>query len=407
MQPRMAALPANAHLPAPWQLRVAALLNLGALAAIMPLQVYYAQVEPVAKLWPAYLLQLLLAALLAAASYTRLAARYADALSVIFLLGLTADVFLGQVLAPNYPALSAFGFSCILIGSAVFFAWSTRRVVLLAVLGGLAFVLLGLAQRSHAPPETPFLMAAAMLGFGAAISVAGAEVLTRYRASLARRQTELAALSFRLMSLQEEERRRLSRELHDDLGGSLTGLSSYLWLAERKLPEGDSEVRAHVVDARRLASQTLAHMRELSHLLRPSVLDDLGLVPSLDAHLEAFGKRHEITTRLDADELIDRLPLETETALFRIAQEALTNVARHAHAQHVRVVLAVEPELVRLEIEDDGVGLPTGNGAEARRGLGLVGIRERALALGGTLEITSKRGTRIVVRVPRARGEAE
>lgn len=378
-------------------MRAAALLTLGALAAIMPLQAYYSQVSR--DIWPAYLLQVVLAALVAAASGTRLGARYADALTVVFVLGLAFDVFLGQVLAPTYPTLSAFGFSFLLIGSAVFFAWSTVRVALLALGGSLAFVLLGMSQVSHTPPETPFGMAATMLAIGSVIAIAGAEVLTRHRTILVGRETELAQLSGRLMSLQEEERRRLSRELHDELGGSLTALTSYLWLAERKLPEGESEVRGHVVEARRLAAHTLAHMRELSTLLRPSVLDDLGLVPSLDAHLEAFGKRHEIATRLDAEDLPDRLPVEVETALFRITQEALTNVARHAAANQVHVVLACERQGVRLEVADDGVGLPRANGAPPQ-GVGLIGIRERALALGGTLEITSERGTRLIVRVP-------
>jgi len=376
-------------------------MTLGALAAFMPLQSYYALVDVTRLLWPAYVLQLVFAAVFFIATYTPLGIRYADVLTVIFVLGISVDVFVGQILAPRYPTLSAFGFICILIGSAVFFSWSTMRVAALATAGGVAFLMLGAAQRGYNPTDTPFGLAATMLWVGAAISVAGAEVLTRYRASLARRQRELAALSARLMSLQEEERRRLSRELHDELGQSLTAVTSYLWLIERKLPEGETEVREHAVEARRLASQTLAHMRQLSQLLRPSVLDDLGLVASLDGHLEAFGKRHEIATRLTADELPDRLPLEMETALFRIAQEALTNVARHAKAQHVHVVLAVEPDAVRLEIEDDGVGLPLRNGDTPRSGLGLIGIRERVLALGGSLAITSQRGTRVTVRVPR------
>jgi signal transduction histidine kinase len=201
------------------------------------------------------------------------------------------------------------------------------------------------------------------------------------------------------MSVQEEERRRISRELHDELGQSLTAVSAFLWLLEQKLPGGFGELRAQATDARRLASQTLAQMRELSQLLRPSVLDSLGLVPSLDSQLQAFSKRHSITTRFRADELPDRLPVEIETAVFRIAQEALTNVARHSQARHVEVALTHDDHSLCLEVHDHGVGLPTGD-APKPRGTGLVGIRERVRALGGTVALSSGSGTRLEVRLP-------
>jgi signal transduction histidine kinase len=140
-------------------------------------------------------------------------------------------------------------------------------------------------------------------------------------------------------------------------------------------------------------------MRELSQLLRPSVLDSLGLVPSLDSQLRAFSKRHRIATSFHADELPDRLPPEIETALFRIAQEALTNVARHARAERVDVSLTRDGDGLRLEVHDHGVGLRSGDGVRTQ-GTGLVGVRERVRALGGTLSITSGGGTRLEVRLP-------
>src|SRR5439155_15630206 len=170
----------------------------------------------------------------------------------------------------------------------------------------------------------------------------------RMRSSLAERQRELEGLSVRLMAAQEEERRRLSRELHDELGQSLTAVNAYLWLMEKDVPEGLDVVRERAVEARRLVSKTLAQMRELSQLLRPSVLDDLGLVPSLDSHLKAFADRHQIGVAFDAEGLPERLPAALETALYRIVQEALTNVARHAHARHVRVTLGVDGDMLRL-----------------------------------------------------------
>ena len=147
---------------------------------------------------------------------------------------------------------------------------------------------------------------------------------------------------------------------------------------------------------------TLGAMRELSQLLRPSVLDTLGLAASLDTLLRHFRDRHGIKTNLTSDGLPDRLPVDIETALYRITQEALTNVARHAHASHVRVALAATDHDVRLEIEDDGVGLPPRSGADGEMGIGLVGIRERVRGLGGQMTIVSRGGVRLTARVPLA-----
>ena len=172
-----------------------------------------------------------------------------------------------------------------------------------------------------------------------------------------------------------------------------------LELAESELPEPHAKLRGRTAEARRLVSKTLGEMRELSHLLRPSTLDDLGLVPSLDSHLKAFADRHQIATSFTAEDLPERLPAEIETALYRITQEALTNVAKHAGAHRVRVTLARDGGELRLEIADDGHGLPARAGGP-RPGTGLVGIRERVHALGGTVMVSSESGVRIDVRVP-------
>ena len=127
-------------------------------------------------------------------------------------------------------------------------------------------------------------------------------------------------------------------------------MNAYLWLMEKDVPEDLVGLRERAAEARRLVSKTLAQMRELSQLLRPSVLDDLGLVPSLDSHLRAFGDRHQIAAAFDAEGLPERLPAAIETALYRIVQEGLTNVVRHARARHVRVTLRLEDDVLRLEI---------------------------------------------------------
>jgi len=200
--------------------------------------------------------------------------------------------------------------------------------------------------------------------------------------------------------VQEEERRRLSRELHDEFGQSLTAVNANLWLIERQAPADAEALRHRAAETRRLVGRTLGAMRELSQLLRPVVLDTLGLVPSLETLLDAFGEHHQIAVSLTSDGLPERLPAEMETALYRITQEALTNAARHARAARVRVALTAIGGELRLEIEDDGVGLAARNGGKPPTGTGLVGIRERVRALGGQFVLHGERGVRVEVRVP-------
>src|SRR5205814_1474586 len=204
----------------------------------------------------------------------------------------------------------------------------------------------------------------------------------------------------RLRSAQEEERRRLSRELHDEFGQSLTAVNAYLWLIERQAPADATDLRTRTAEARRVVSRTLTAMRELSQLLRPSVLDEFGLVPSLDGHLKAFAEHHQIATSFTTDGLPDRLPPDVETALYRVAQEALTNVARHARASRVGVALVARDGELRLDVEDDGVGFPQRPANGTRVGVGLVGIRERVRALGGTVTLHPGKGARLRVSVP-------
>jgi signal transduction histidine kinase len=382
-----------------WQLRAAAILTLGSLALYMPLELYYELGHAMRGRWPTYLLQGALGTLLLIGSYTTIGRRHADELSVAFIVGLTLQVLWGFSITGAYPSLAAFSLTCILIGAVIFFGWGVRRVLALSVLAVAGILVAGALIGFPRREDAPFGLSVSTLVVGVVVAAVAARVIARSRAALARREEDLAALSTRLMFAQEEERRRISRELHDELGQSLTAVSAYLWLLEQKLPPGLGELRAQATDARRLASQTLAQMRELSQLLRPSVLDSLGLVPSLDSQLQAFSKRHRITTSFHADDLPDRLPVEVETAVFRIAQEALTNVARHARANHVDVSLTRDHEGLRLAVHDHGVGLPARDGV-GTRGTGLVGVRERVRALGGTFAITSASGTRLEVRLP-------
>ena len=329
------------------------------------------------------------------ASFTAVGRRQADRLGLLLIAGFGFNTYLRVYTYQHHQSLNVAGLICLLVGSTVLFSWDTRRTVAVCGIFCLAFSIVGRAAIGDADP---FLVSLGALVAGSIIAVWSAHALGELRVGLARRQGELAALSSRLMSVQEEERRRLSRELHDELGQSLTAVMAYLWLVERQPPGDEAALRSRIGEARHLVSKTLSAMRELSQLLRPSVLDDFGLVPSLDSHLKAFAERHQIATTFSADDLPERLPADVEVALYRITQEALTNVARHAEASRVRVRLASVAGELRLEVEDNGVGLP--RGGASRPGTGLVGIRERARALGGTVAISSESGTRLTVRVP-------
>ncbi len=307
-------------------------------------------------------------------------------------------LLLHLALAPDFPGLVSNLVTLLLLGWPFLFAWDVRRVTTFGLVGLTGFVAVG-ALRAPAVPASPsFELAAATLGIGVVIAIAGTRIFVRARSDLGRREAELASLSNRLMALQEDERRRLSRDLHDGVGQSVTAILASLWLIERHLPAESSDLRERTAEARKLASATMADLRQLSQRLRPPALDDYGLVPSIETQLSAFETRHRITTTFATEGLPERLPAPIETALYRITQEALDSVAAHACATHVRVVLGAAPGALTLEVEDD-VGRRAGDG-NGGLGLGLVGIRERARALGGSVTIGSGHGPWLRVRLP-------
>jgi PAS domain S-box-containing protein len=220
-----------------------------------------------------------------------------------------------------------------------------------------------------------------------------------------RRQEEhsLTKLVHRLITAQEDERASLARELHDETGQALTSL--LVGLKSLEAAPGP-EAAALVRQLREVGARTLENVSRLAQGLRPSVLDDLGLVPALSRYVSEHAAIHRLTAETHVAGLDGaRLPAPIEVTLYRIAQEALTNVARHASATRVTVSLEREGNLVRLEVRDDGRGFdlddPLGAaGAPAR--LGLYGIRERAALLGGTAEVhaASGRGTTLTVVIP-------
>jgi signal transduction histidine kinase len=213
---------------------------------------------------------------------------------------------------------------------------------------------------------------------------------------------DLQRLSTRLISVQEEERRVIARELHDEIGQALTAIKVELAVAQRTLTAAGAPADA-LNEARSISENALHTVRDLSHLLHPALLDDLGLTAAVDSYLKGFGKRHGLRVDLLQDRMENRLERETEVAAFRIVQEALTNVAKHAHATNCRVYLQRLMSTLLITIEDDGVGFDAAaTDARTSSGLGLIGIRERVLKLAGTmrLESTAGNGTRLTVELP-------
>jgi two-component system, NarL family, sensor histidine kinase DevS len=203
----------------------------------------------------------------------------------------------------------------------------------------------------------------------------------------------------RVVAAQELERRRLARELHDETGQALTSILLGLKAAEDA--GGRAEVHAALASLRELVVETLHDVRRLAVELRPRALDDFGLVPALERLTETFSEQTGISVRFEHFFDEDRLPEEVETALYRIVQEALTNIVKHAGAGHVRVVLSRGEGAVTAVIEDDGRGFDeVEDGSDD--GVGLVGMRERIALLDGRVEVESRPGlgTTIVAEVP-------
>jgi signal transduction histidine kinase len=201
----------------------------------------------------------------------------------------------------------------------------------------------------------------------------------------------------RVVEAQELERKRLARELHDQTGQALTSIILGLRTVE---DAGSEEARREAVAGlRQLVVETLHDVRRLAVELRPKALDDFGLVPALQRLTELFAEQSGIAVRFEAQLGEERLPAEVETALYRIVQEALTNVVKHAEAQNVSVLLTRKDSGAAAVVEDDGRGLLEGTGGP---GLGLVGMRERIALLGGslTLETEGGGGTTLVAEVP-------
>jgi two-component system sensor histidine kinase UhpB len=227
--------------------------------------------------------------------------------------------------------------------------------------------------------------------------------LKRAEEELRRSREELRVLARGLQSVREEERERMAREIHDELGQALTGIKmDLMWIAGR-LPPGQWSLTDRIHAVVRTTDAATDTVRRIASRLRPGVLDDLGLMAAIEWVVEDFARRTSIHVETTLPEIPPRVDRELATALFRILQESLTNVARHAAARRVQVRLWVENEQVFLEVRDDGRGVQTDPATlPQRRALGVLGMRERAGALGGDISVTGGpgKGTTVLARVP-------
>jgi signal transduction histidine kinase len=217
-----------------------------------------------------------------------------------------------------------------------------------------------------------------------------------------RMSTELQQMAAKVITAQEEERRTIARELHDEVGQVLGAIRVELDVAQRAIATGAAS-EATLSEAQAITDGAMQTVRNLSQLLHPAALDDLGLPAAIEASMRGLERRHRIRANLHQVDLPNRLPREVELAAYRIVQEGLTNIAKHSQATRCDVRLTHLADRLLIEIEDDGIGfIEDTDRPIVARGLGLISVRERANRLGGTFNILSSpgHGTRLVVSLP-------
>jgi signal transduction histidine kinase len=241
------------------------------------------------------------------------------------------------------------------------------------------------------------------LGLGAALAVFSIRLILELEREAAARygeivlaRRELRELSAKLEAAQEEERRSISRELHDEVGQSLSAALVELGILSSALPASvPAETRSHADTIRRLVESSVAAVRNLALLLRPSMLDDLGLVPALEWQAREIFRRTGMRVSVAADDVPEDLPETHRTCVYRVVQEALHNCSRHADARKVTVTVRREPRRLLLSVADDGKGFDV----LREKGLGLLGMEERVARLNGAFHIQSRPGEGSVLSV--------
>jgi signal transduction histidine kinase len=217
-------------------------------------------------------------------------------------------------------------------------------------------------------------------------------------------QKKLQLLTRQIISAQEEERKEISRELHDEVVQTLVGINVELSALTKGTSDGLQNLKSKIARTQRLVENSVNAVHRFARELRPAVLDDLGLIPALHTYCRALASRKKIKIHLTAFAGVEALPPEKRTVLFRVAQEALTNVVRHAHATEVQLGLTRIPGAIRMEITDDGRSFAVRKTllAKNRKRLGLLGMQERIEMVGGQLAIESApgRGTTVRTEIP-------
>jgi signal transduction histidine kinase len=222
-----------------------------------------------------------------------------------------------------------------------------------------------------------------------------AETADRYR-EISDARLELKQLSARLVDAQEDERRSISRELHDEVGQALTGTLLEMANLSALVRSGDLEsVRVKAGEIKKEIENSISVVRNMALLLRPSMLDDLGLIPALQWQAREMGRRSGMRVKVAAEQVSEDLPEEHKTCIYRVVQEALHNALLHAQAATVRVHVREEADHILLSIQDDGKGF----NPQQERGLGLLGIKERVSRLDGTFSVDSEPGHGTVLRI--------
>jgi signal transduction histidine kinase len=223
-----------------------------------------------------------------------------------------------------------------------------------------------------------------------------------------RMQEELRLLSRRMLSAQEDERKNISRELHDVIAQMLTGINVRLSSLKTKTATSTRDLQKKIEVTQRLVEKSVDIIHRFARDLRPAVLDDLGLIPAMRSYLKHFTEQTGIRTSFTASAEVEKLDGTSRTALYRIAQEALTNVSRHAKASVVKVSIRLRQNRVCMEIQDDGRGFQVEDAAAIQHSkrLGLLGMRERAEMVGGVFCVDSAPGkpTTVHVEIPKDQG---
>lgn len=239
------------------------------------------------------------------------------------------------------------------------------------------------------------------------ITAENARLLTR----LAESERRFHSISRGVLRLQEEERGRISRDLHDGIGQSLTALKIQLELLEQQAARAASDLEPRIASARALAGACLTEVRQLSHVLRPQMLDELGLLPTLRWLVRTVRERTGLVVSFDSGGFEDRMDPDVETLIYRIAQESLTNIVKHAKAADATVRLSRREDRLLLRVEDSGAGFDAEGVLSAReedRGFGVRAMRDRVHFFNGRFSIRSApgKGTVVEAELPLASGES-